>query len=128
VDAAGDLVLYAAGGEIRQQRPRIYQEVAGVRQTVAGGYVLTGEREVAFHVDHYDATRPLVIDPVIAYSTYLGGSGYEFSPDKDAGNDIALNQTAKDWHTRVVTLSEVKGLKDRFFATLLMTYLSFFNA
>jgi hypothetical protein len=32
-----------------------------------------------------------------------------------------LNQTAKDWHTRVVTLSEVKGLKDRFFATLRMT-------
>jgi hypothetical protein len=33
----------------------------------------------------------------------------------------SLNQTAKDWHTRVVTLSEVKGLKDRFFATLRMT-------
>ena len=91
VDTAGDLVLHTAGGEIRQQRPHIYQEMAGVRQTVSGGYVLTGEREVAFHVGRYDASLPLVIDPVIAYSTYLGGSGYEFSPDKDAGNDIALD-------------------------------------
>jgi hypothetical protein len=91
VDSAGDLVLRTAGGEIRQQRPFIYQEVAGVRQAVAGGYVRKGKREVAFHVSHYDASFPLIIDPVITYSTYLGGSGHESSPDADAGNDITLD-------------------------------------
>jgi hypothetical protein len=91
LDATGDLVLRTAGSEIRQQRPYIYQEVAGVRQTISGGYVLTGEREVAFEVGPYDASRPLIIDPVIAYSTYLGGSGNGWSPDADAGNDITLD-------------------------------------
>jgi hypothetical protein len=91
VDAAGDLVLRTAGGELRQQRPRIYQEVAGVQQTVAGGYVIKGAREVAFHAGRYDASRPLIIDPEIVYSTYLGGSGNEWSPDADSGNDITLD-------------------------------------
>lgn len=91
VDAAGDLVLHTAAGEMRQRRPVMYQDVLGVRQAVAGDYVITGEREVGFHMGLYDASHPLVIDPVIVYSTYLGGSGYEFSPDKDAGNDIAVD-------------------------------------
>jgi hypothetical protein len=33
----------------------------------------------------YDASRPLVIDPVLSYSTYLGGS------DDDSGNGIAVD-------------------------------------
>jgi hypothetical protein len=92
VDSAGDLVLRAAGSEIRQQRPFIYQEVAGVRQTVSGGYVITGAHEVGFAVGAYDARRPLVIDPVIVYSTFLGGVNIDpFSADKDSGNDIAVD-------------------------------------
>lgn len=66
------------------------REAAGGRRVVADG-VIKGEQEVAFRMEHYDAPRPLSIDPEITYSTYLGGSGNEWSPDKDAGNDIAVD-------------------------------------
>jgi Beta-propeller repeat len=78
VDSRGDLVLRAAGGEVRQHRPVVYQEANGHKQEIAGRYVLNGEREVSFELAAYDRTRPLVIDPVVTYSTFLGGSGGEF--------------------------------------------------
>jgi hypothetical protein len=77
VDAAGDLILHVAGGEIRQRKPLIYQERDGVREEVAGGYVRLGPDRVGFRVEAYDAGRPLVIDPALTYSTLLGGSGGE---------------------------------------------------
>ena len=49
--------------------------MAGVRTTVSGGYVLEEPQQVSFEVAAYDTSRPLVIDPVLLYSTYLGGSG-----------------------------------------------------
>ena len=74
LDSGGDLVLTTAVGEIRQVKPHIYQERAGVEQVVEGGYLLKGNNEIGFAVGSYDASLPLVIDPVLAYSTYLGGT------------------------------------------------------
>jgi hypothetical protein len=74
VDPQGDLVLHTAAGAIRQRKPVIYQELDGVRKEIQGGYVFTDKHQVGFWVAAYDATRPLVIDPVLSYSTYLGGS------------------------------------------------------
>ncbi len=76
VDARGDLVLTAEQGEVRLQKPVIYQEVGGVRREVAGGYKVEGS-QVSFQVAPYDASQALVIDPVLVYSTYLGGSDFE---------------------------------------------------
>ena len=93
MDAAGELVLHTVAGEIRQHRPIVYQERGGARKTITGGYVVTGAHEVGFAIGEYDASRPLVIDPTIAYSTFLGGvSGDPYSHiDKDEGNDIAVD-------------------------------------
>jgi len=77
IDAQGDLVLHAAGGHIRQHKPLVYQEIDGVRQEIAGGYIREGANRVGFQLAAYDTARPLVIDPVLAYSTYLGSSGDE---------------------------------------------------
>src|SRR5262249_23354674 len=77
LEAEGALVLRTAGGEVRWQPPVIYQEVAGSRETIAGRYVRTGPQQVGFEVARYDTSRPLVIDPVLSYSTYLGGPGNE---------------------------------------------------
>jgi hypothetical protein len=86
VDGEGNLVLKTAGGEIRQHKPVVYQEVDGARRNVAGNYVIKGEREVGFEVADYDATRQLVIDPVLVYSTYLSGRGADsgYGIDVDA--------------------------------------------
>ncbi|HKP12461.1 MAG TPA: SBBP repeat-containing protein, partial [Blastocatellia bacterium] len=77
LDEGGELVLQTGTGEIRQHRPVIYQERGGVRSEVGGRYVLRGERGVGFEVARYDRTRPLTIDPVLKYSTFLGGNNNE---------------------------------------------------
>ena len=83
-DSAGDLIVEAAGGELRLHKPVIYQKAEGIEQPVDGGYVLEGKHEVAFHVGKYNPGLPLVIDPILSYSTYLGGSGI------DGANAIAV--------------------------------------
>ncbi|HEV2350699.1 MAG TPA: SBBP repeat-containing protein [Terriglobia bacterium] len=75
VDGDGDLVVNADGGKVRFKRPEAYQEVGGRRQVIEVGYELAGKREVKFNLGKYDHGRALVIDPVLIYSTYLGGSG-----------------------------------------------------
>src|SRR5205823_11235561 len=104
IAADGDLVLTTAGGEVRQHKPVVYQEVNGVKQMLAGSYVRRGEREVGFEVAKYDVTKPLVIDPVLVYSTYLGGSGDDSGASiavDSAGNAYILGQTASpDFPTR----------------------------
>jgi hypothetical protein len=85
VNADGDLLLKLGESVIRQPKPLLYQEVAGARRMIEGGYVVDANGRVGFAVGEYDAQRTLVIDPVLSYSTYLGGS------DSDEGNDIALD-------------------------------------
>lgn len=85
LDAQGNLILHTSGGDVVQQAPVIYQEIDGVRQTVSGEFVLEGNTELGFRVGAYDHGRALVIDPVLSYSTYLGGSG------NDRANAIAVD-------------------------------------
>ena len=74
VDAQGNLVLIAGGSEIDQAKPLIYQTVAGVRQKIEGGYKIVDAQTVAFSVGNYDHRQPLVIDPILSYSSYFGGA------------------------------------------------------
>src|SRR5437660_872176 len=85
IDALGDLVLRADGGEVHLRKPVVYQDQNGQRAVIPARYVLKAERQVAFEVAAYDATMPLIIDPVLAYSTYLGGFG------EDEGRAIAAD-------------------------------------
>jgi hypothetical protein len=78
MDSKGNLVLTVAGRSIVQQAPVFYQMVNGVRQNVSGGHVLKADGSVGFRVGAYDATKPLYLDPVLGYSTYLGGSGADY--------------------------------------------------
>ena len=81
LDAQGQLVVQTAGGRVRWKQPEIYQEVDGQRKSVQGRYVLRAGHELGFAVAAYDNARPLIIDPVLVYSTYLGGS----ASDEDGG-------------------------------------------
>jgi hypothetical protein len=89
VDTAnGDLVLEMAGGRsVRLEQPVSYQERDGRREAVESRYVLAKNGSVGFGVGSYDRKRSLVIDPVLAYSTYLGGSY------ADEVNAIAVDST-----------------------------------
>jgi uncharacterized protein (TIGR03437 family) len=69
-----ELVVRRGAAELRHGRPVVYQEAAGERRYVAARYRLQGG-VVTFDLGPYDRTRALVIDPVLTYATYLGGSG-----------------------------------------------------
>ena len=78
-----DLVIRTASGSLRMHKPLVYQEVAGVKKEISAAFVLNPIENpklasVGFQVASYDGSRPLVIDPVLSYSTYLGGGGSEF--------------------------------------------------
>ncbi len=75
VDATGALLLTLGEKVIRQPKPTIYQEVAGQKRAIEGGYVVAEGGRVGFTIGEYDTRLQLVIDPVLEYSTYLGGSG-----------------------------------------------------
>lgn len=93
VDNHGELVLQVGGDEIRQRKPLIYQEVDGVRQEIAGRYELKDKDKVSFQIAAYDVSRPLVIDPLLVYSSYLGGSS------DDRGFGIAVDVTGNAYVT-----------------------------
>ncbi len=73
----GSLAVRLAGGAVHFQKPVIYQLIEGVRREVAGSYTLKGELNVGFEVPAYERCEPLVIDPILVYSTYLGGNGVD---------------------------------------------------
>lgn len=73
LDGDGALVLTAGGGELRQQPPVVFQDDGRRRRAVKASYVAKAGREVAIALGDYDRRAPLRIDPVLVYSTYLGG-------------------------------------------------------
>jgi hypothetical protein len=80
LDENGDLIVVVAGaGEVRLKAPRIYQlSASGTgQQPVAGRFVVRHDGQVGFEFGAYDRSRVLVIDPILTYSTYLGGTGDE---------------------------------------------------
>jgi hypothetical protein len=94
IDAQGDLILKTTNGEARQRKPVAYQEVDGGRREITSRYALKGEREVGFELGEYDHTRSLVIDPVMAYSTYLGDSSDEGDIAVDAAGNAYVTGRA----------------------------------
>jgi len=70
----GDLVATTSGGAVKLHKPVAYQEVEGGRKLVAGSFAVDGGRIVGFRLGIYDRRKSLVIDPVLVFSTFLGGS------------------------------------------------------
>jgi len=85
VNTHGDLLLSVPGGQVELQKPVIYQQVKGERHEISGKYTLAKDHRVTFSVANYDRTEPLVLDPVLNYSTYLGGTS------DDMGSAIAVD-------------------------------------
>jgi len=95
--AGGDLVVATPAGEVRLRRPVAYQTINGRRVEVACRYEALQSRAAnrspgaRFAVARYDASRPLVLDPVLEYSTYLGGESYVTSIAVDAAGAAYLS-------------------------------------
>ena len=100
VNGQGQLVVQTAGGAVRWNKPEIYQEVDGQHRSVKGKYVLRRSRELGFEVAAYDTARPLIIDPILMYSTYLGGSS------EDYGSGIAVDTSGNAYVTGNTTSND----------------------
>ena len=73
----GELVLSTGQGDVRFHAPRIYQQVGKTKKTVPGSFRQLADNKIGFQIGSYDRSRELIIDPVLSYATYLGGSGDE---------------------------------------------------
>jgi len=96
IDADGSAVVRWKDGDVRLLKPRLYQEVRGEKIEIAGGYALQGN-ELLFVVAPYDHSQKLVIDPVLVYSTYLGGinsDGASGVAVDSAGNAYVVGTTS----------------------------------
>ncbi|MFH1374826.1 MAG: SBBP repeat-containing protein [bacterium] len=101
VDAAGRLVVETDWGEVIEQRPVVYQVSGGDHVSLVGEYVLKGDRTFGFELGSgYDRNLPVVIDPVLEYSTYLGGG------DTDYGYGIAADASGAAYVTGVTKSSD----------------------
>jgi uncharacterized repeat protein (TIGR01451 family) len=107
----GDLSITVGGYQLELARPEIYQESKVGRRAVPGDYQVSG-KTVRFRLEEYDHTLPLIIDPVLNYSTFFGGSSddtaYAVATDP-SGNTYIAGYTAS------VDLSTTTGVLDRNF-------------
>ena len=91
INQSGELVLTVGGEKIVQKKPFVYQEIGNERREIAANYSIQNPEskiqnpKVGFEIGEYDRSKPLTIDPVLVYSTYLGGN------DADGGRAIAVD-------------------------------------
>lgn len=81
LDRAGNLVVDTGSGTLRFDRPVAYQDFESGRRPVDAGYVRIGRHAVGFRIGSYDRGAPLVIDPMLVYSTFFGGVGDDYVYD-----------------------------------------------
>lgn len=107
IDADGALRLELPHGSLLLRAPVVYQEDGGRRQAVPGRFVVaaadspgesvagpSNDAVVRFALGDYDRTRPLVIDPVLLYSTFLGTPS-----GNDSGHGVAVDAAGNTYVT-----------------------------
>ena len=105
----GDLLLQLADGLVQQNRPTLYQQTQSGTEPVTGSWVLRGPGRVGFEVGEYDRSRPLTIDPVLRYASFLGG-GLD-----DSGIAVALDSSRNSYYMGVTSSLDfpvLGGVKD----------------
>ena len=124
VDAAGDAVLrLSGGGELRHVPPVAYQkDDAGNRVLVASRYERRLSGAFGFVVGEHDRRRELVIDPVLAYATYLGGAdddtAYGIAVDASSNVYVVGETRSADFTTASPLQPAITGVIDVFVSKL----------
>ncbi|MCW3095816.1 MAG: hypothetical protein JWL77_1434 [Chthonomonadaceae bacterium] len=98
VDRQGDLIVGMHGRILTWRKPSVYQEGKGGKQAVSGRFRMKslpdGQSQVSFALGNYDARRPLVIDPILTYSTLIGGTS-----NGEVANGIAVDRDGNAYIT-----------------------------
>ncbi len=117
---SGDLLLSTDQGDVRFHAPRIYQQEGNTQKSVAGGFRQIADNRIGFTIGAYDHSRELVIDPVLSYSTYLGGSGTEalVKITVDANQTIYVAGSTNSTNFPVTDGSTLKGTQNIFISKI----------
>ena len=91
---------------MRQRKPVVYQEVDGRRRELDGWYLLE-DGYVSVRLASYDSSIPVVIDPVLIYSSYLGGGD-------NRGQDIVVDPAGNAYVAGFTSATGVQGNRDAF--------------
>ena len=129
LDAEGNLILRANDSEVIQKKPVVYQEIAGSRRDIEGGYRMLSSNTVGFEIGAYDPAASLIIDPSLSYFAFVGGSdgdddGRAIATDASgnvyiAGSTTSTNfQTASPFQPAAGTPDPDLGLSDAFVTKL----------
>lgn len=89
----GDLVFESGWNGLEFKKPNAYQNIGGIRKVVDAAFVVGDHHAVGFKLGAYDHSMPLVIDPVVNYSTYVGSTG------DDAATAVAIDSTGNRYIT-----------------------------
>ena len=112
----GELLLSKDGSGFGFQAPELYQTIGNKRLPVQGRFVIRNNREVGFEIGAYDRARTLVIDPVLVFSTYLGGNNAEsnarIAVDSSSNMYIAVSSTSTDAASGGAFQANPKGAGD----------------
>ena len=98
-----------AQGDLTEKAPEIYQTTSGKRRVVAGRFKFAGNTTYGFEVAAHDTSVPLVIDPTIVFSTYLGGLG------EDSAAGVAIDAGGNSYvagYTASLDFPIQNGLQD----------------
>lgn len=118
LDSNGNLLLHLHGGLIQLCRPQVYQQAGNRKQPVPARYILEAGNRVGFALAAYDRGRTLVIDPRLAYFSYLGGSGNEVAPavavDSAFNAYVAGTTNSADFPTLTPYQGTLKGATNVF--------------
>ena len=96
----GSLVVHTKFGDLRESKPRLYQEIAGERVAVNGRFVLASKSAYGFEVKGQSSEYALLIDPTLLYSSFLGGSA------DDLGGAIAVDSSGSAYLAGSTTSSD----------------------
>ncbi len=109
LDDDGNLILKTPAGKVVQRAPFSYQHIDGKKKPVVSRYVLKPDNKVVFQVAEYDPDHDLVIDPLLKFSTYLGGGSsdeaYGIAVDSNDNVYITGSTRSIDFDT----LNEIEG-------------------
>ena len=123
LDRDGDLILGTSAGDLVFRKPAVRQISSnGVSEHVQGAFRIQGRDRLAFAIGSYDHTRPLIIDPVLSFSSYLGGSskdgGYGVALDSSGNVYVAGSTASVNFPLKNPLQGSLKGSSDVFVAKL----------